>query len=191
LKYDDPTSDSEKEISTIAGVYVGGGTDFEIAFSESSDSETSFSVANVGSNPAYSVSVIVPEQDEWKASGSNSMIIGNLDNGDYTVASFTLQQISRTSDKITLEIAYTDTMGQRKTIEKVVSVNSQPSLTGDAAAGQFPAGMQGRMKQQQSSNYTGWIIGAIVIVVLFFLYRRYKKKKQINPKTKLMDIFKK
>lgn len=208
LTYDDPASNEEKEINTLAGVYVGGGTDFDIAFSESSGSETSFTVANIGSNPAYSVSVIVPKQDGWKTSGSNSMIIGNLDNGDYTVASFTMQQsVSRTATNadstnkttqtrnfateniVLLQVAYTDTMGQRKIVDKEVAVNVQRTLSEDGTV-QMPEGMQRRMKQQQSTNYTGWIVGSIVFIILGILYYRYKKKKKANPKTRLIDVFK-
>jgi len=101
LSYDDPITYEEKEISTIAGVYVGGGTDFDVALSDYSGSETSFSIANIGSNPAYSVSVIVPQQNGWQVSGPNSVIIGNLNKGDYTVASFNLvstQQITGLHD---------------------------------------------------------------------------------------------
>ncbi len=92
LTYTDPLTGTQKEIETTAGVYVGGGTDFDIAFSESSGSDTSFTVANIGSNPAYSVSVSIPKQDGWTTTGSNAMIIGNLNKGDYTVASFTLER---------------------------------------------------------------------------------------------------
>jgi hypothetical protein len=152
LKYDDPISNEQKEIDTIAGVYVGGGTDFDVAFSESSAGQTSFTIANVGSNPAFSVSVIVPQQDNWRVSGSNSMIIGNLNTGDYTVASFNLQssqmrsgfnqtranngqtppsdqnaaqfQTQRsTANTLKVQIAYTDTMGKRDIIEKDVTIN--------------------------------------------------------------------
>lgn len=96
LTYTDVTNGTsvEKEISTIAGVYVGGETDFDVAFSESSAGETSFTIANIGSNPASSVSVIIPQQPGWRVTGSNSVIIGNLNTGDYTVASFTLQSSS-------------------------------------------------------------------------------------------------
>jgi hypothetical protein len=93
LKYDSSsgTPNTQTIINTIAGVYVGGGTDFDVAFSDSSTGTTSFTIANIGSNPATSVSVSIPEQRGWRVSGSNSMIIGNLNKGDYTVASFKLQ----------------------------------------------------------------------------------------------------
>lgn len=92
LTYDDPLTGEEKEIATSAGVYVGGETDFDIAFSGSSNGETSFSVSNIGSVPASSVTVSIPRQQAWRVTGSDSVIIGNLNKGDYTIASFNLQQ---------------------------------------------------------------------------------------------------
>jgi hypothetical protein len=93
LKYSG-SSTNITTINTIAGVYVGGSTDFDVAFSDSSSGTTSFTVANIGSNPATSVSVIIPDQKGWKISGSNAIIIGNLNKGDYTVASFKLQSVA-------------------------------------------------------------------------------------------------
>ncbi|VVB70676.1 NPCBM-associated, NEW3 domain of alpha-galactosidase [uncultured archaeon] len=100
LTYLDPLNSSQtKLLSTVAGIYVGGGTDFDVAFSESSAGQTSFSIANIGSNPANSVSVIIPQQPGWMVSGSNSVIIGNLNKGDYTVASFNLQAMSSSNNR--------------------------------------------------------------------------------------------
>ena len=76
LKYS--SSNNQTVINTIAGIYIGGGTDFDVAFSDSSTGTTSFTIANIGSNPATSVSVSIPEQRGWRVTGSNSMIIGNL-----------------------------------------------------------------------------------------------------------------
>jgi hypothetical protein len=203
LNYDDSISGQETTVSTIAGVYVGGGTDFDIALSETSSSSTSFSVANIGSNPAYSVSVIIPEQDGWKVTGANSMIIGNLNTGDYTVASFTLQSAqsgvpsirgtnnasqSTTKNVIKLQIAYTDTMGSRETVEKSVPLSSQ------SFANSSMTGMSGdfrRQNQTSSLKYVWYGIGAIALLVLIFLYVRYKRQKIINPNLKLKDLFKK
>lgn len=92
LTYNDPITGEEKEISTKAGIYVGGATDFDAAFSGVSNGEASFSISNIGSVSASSVTVKIPEQQGWKVSGSNSVIIGNLNEGDYTIAGFKLQQ---------------------------------------------------------------------------------------------------
>jgi hypothetical protein len=87
LSYENSDSNS-KNIQTAAGLFVGGTTDFDVSFSESSAGETSFSIANVGNNIAYAVKVSIPDQDGYKVSGSSSTIVGNLEKGDYTIASF-------------------------------------------------------------------------------------------------------
>ncbi|MBW2971690.1 COG1361 S-layer family protein, partial [Candidatus Woesearchaeota archaeon] len=109
LSYEDPVTNEYTEITDHAGVYVGGGTDFDVAYAESTNGEMSFSVANVGSNPAYSVSVILPKQDGWMVTGPNNNIIGNLNKGDYTVASFTVQQaMTRDTTRTTSDADSTD-----------------------------------------------------------------------------------
>ena len=144
LIYDDPLTGEANEINTKAGVYVGGSTDFDVAFSDSADGEYTFTISNIGSVSATSVTVKIPEQQGWKVSGSNSVIIGNLNEGDYTIASFTLQSsfqrtfsqddnqrtaqnfTQRASDESTvnIDIVYTDSRGNRNTITKEVAVES-------------------------------------------------------------------
>ncbi|MBN2094992.1 MAG: COG1361 S-layer family protein [Candidatus Aenigmarchaeota archaeon] len=221
LSYTDPLTGSEKTISTLAGVYVGGETDFDVAFSESSSGTTSFSIANIGNNPAYSVSVIVPSQRSWSVQGPNSVIIGNLNKGDYTVASFTLQQSGSTmqmpngtrgvgmanattdgiaaqdrdrnmtafqnrtmqaqSSTILLQVAYTDTLGERRILDKEVQMASQSSGNTTFAMART-AGRNGTYPQSQGGlgNYVWLISGFIVLAGGFFLYRRHKKKKQAS-----------
>jgi hypothetical protein len=87
LNFEDYDS-TNKSIQTTAGLFVGGSTDFDVSFSESSQGEVSLSVANVGNNIAYAVKVSIPEQEGYKVSGSSSTIVGNLEKGDYTIASF-------------------------------------------------------------------------------------------------------
>ncbi|WP_269850749.1 COG1361 S-layer family protein [Methanosarcina horonobensis] len=89
---------NEQTINTTAGVFVGGETDFDVSFSESDEGEISLSVANVGNNIAYSVKVSVPKQENYKVSGSSSTIVGNLEKGDYTIASFDVTSTQRLRD---------------------------------------------------------------------------------------------
>ena len=194
LSYQDSLSNQTKTINTIAGIYVGGGTDFDVAFSDNSNGQMSFSVANIGSNPANSVSVGIPQQRSWSVSGSNSVIIGNLNKGDYTVASFKLQssisnqttqnrstrnntnmqrQTNSSSDTVLMQIAYTDTMGERKIVEKEVKIGNQNvvSTTGSTS-------FQGRTAAQQTSvtsNYTWYLVGLIIVVGGFALQRKRLK----------------
>ena len=211
LSYDDPITYEEKVISTIAGVNVGGETDFDVALSDSSGSETSFSVANIGSNPAYSVSVIVPQQNGWQVSGSNSVIIGNLNKGDYTVASFNLvstQQMTDLEDQnlkrvdvqemtrqrptvqesngLIIQIAYTDTIGERKLIEKEVAINSPQNI-----GSEMPLVKTGRIQQNAFETYKWYIVGFIILITGLVLYSKYRKRKLIDPQFKIKDLFQK
>ena len=208
LTYTDSITGEESEISTIAGVNVGGGTDFEVAFSESSSGGTSFSVANIGSNPANSVSVVVPKQSGWQVSGSNSMIIGNLNKGDYTIASFnlisTLQYLivdegdskeptSQRSDTqestgLKIQIAYTDTVGERNIIEKTVELSPQ-SINSDTVA-RVP-GSRGIPQDDGVSNNTWYIVGFVVLILGVVFYRKYQQRKLIDPEFTIRDFIQK
>ncbi len=215
LTYEDSISNRTKKISTIAGVYVGGGTDFDIAFSEITSSETSFSVANIGSNPAYSVSVIIPEQRSWKVSGSNSVIVGNLNKGDYTVASFKLkssestttsqpmtfrnrtasstgiqgssmQRSMNSSETVLMQIAYTDTMGERKAVEKEVKLGLQSTTAMD---GQMATHGTGTVQQGSVfSNYILYFLG-ITLLVGVIAHLKYRSRKLLDPDFKIKDLF--
>lgn len=88
LKSESLINSTPLTLTTKAGIFVGGETDFDIAFSESTAGQTSLSVSNIGNNPAQSVSVNIPQQQAFRVSGSTSSIIGNLDKGDYTLVSF-------------------------------------------------------------------------------------------------------
>jgi hypothetical protein len=219
LTYADSLTGEDKEIATMAGVYVGGGTDFDVALSEVANGETSFSIANIGSNPAFSVSVIIPEQKSWRVSGSNSVIIGNLNKGDYTVASFTLQQsmmngmMNQTrgtrgptapgtaqlnmtggmpqsfSEAVKIQIAYTDTMGERKIIDKEVKVSAQNMAGANGTTMMFPGRRQTTQTTSIFSQYKWYIVSAVVLIVLFIAYQMYKGKKLRDPDFKLKDLF--
>jgi len=249
LSYYNSLNNSQKTISTIAGVYVGGGTDFEVAYSDSSSGTTSFTIANIGSNPASSVSVIIPNQPGWRVTGSSSAIIGNLNKGDYTVASFKLASTAsanqsrtfnrsnaavngngnfnnqnnvnindtvnnatgagvpglgfrglnanNTANVVRMQIAYTDTMGNRNVLDKTVNIASSNSASGTATGGTTSGSFAGRTTQNQSflSKYQTYIIILVVLGVAgFFIYRRQKSKKMklLHPTTapKTKDILK-
>jgi hypothetical protein len=93
LEFEDESGGS-RALTTTAGMVIGGGTDFDVTVSESTSEETSLYVANTGNNPAYSVTVRIPEQEQFTAQGSASSIVGNLDEGDYTIVSFQVTSAS-------------------------------------------------------------------------------------------------
>jgi hypothetical protein len=193
LNFEDYESKNES-IQTTAGLFVGGATDFDVSFSKSSQGEVSLSVANVGNNIAYAVKVSIPEQQGYKVSGSSSTIVGNLEKGDYTIASFNVASnqapggntgapagapsgIANANDvggnstsssmngsPLKVQIEYTDAKGDRLTVDKEVKL--------DLTSGNMTA--QGTSGGPKSSGGTSSYLLYIVIVVLaggLFVYR--------------------
>ncbi len=93
IEYYDQTG-TKQTISSTVGMQIGGTTDFEIILQQSTTSSTTFAITNTGANVASSVIVSIPSQVNYIASGTSSVSLGNLDAGDYTLASF---QISSSS----------------------------------------------------------------------------------------------
>ncbi|MEK6967126.1 MAG: COG1361 S-layer family protein [Nanoarchaeota archaeon] len=205
LKYESLQNATSSSMSTSAGIFIGGETDFDVAFSQSTAGQTSLSIANTGNNPAQSVSVRVPQQNNFRVSGSDSAIIGNLDKGDYTVVSFqiasagagnttgtnrqrTTTQNSQTgvnsqnnvagfagrNNNLKVMIDYTDTTGERRSVEKNVSIQFRTDTTTASGAG---AGTQ-------TSFFSSWTFYIIVIAALGIGFYYRKKIASILQKKK-------
>ena len=186
-----------KNLETTAGLFVGGETDFDVSFSESDAGEISLSVANVGNNMAYSVKVSVPKQDGYRVTGSSSTIVGNLEKGDYTIATFNLMSTraanqnaetsegkaiaasgnassaSRADPSLKVRIEYTDARGERITVDKDVAIQMT------ASAGTTGTGGRARATGS-SSSLSSYLIYIVVIVAAgagVVLYRRKKLEK--------------
>jgi hypothetical protein len=84
---------TDQTVTSIVGLQVAGATSFEVVASQSTSS-TSLTVINTGANTANSVIVTIPTQASYTVSGSGSANIGNLDPGDYSLASFQLTSTS-------------------------------------------------------------------------------------------------
>ena len=184
------------------GLIVGGETSFDVTFSESSEGQTSLSVANVGNNPALAVTVRIPNQESYSVSGSTASIIGNLDSGDYTIVSFQIAQKAMfnasqmqfprtglegfsgerpTNNNLKVQIEYTDTIGKRQTVEKLVPIQFRDLDTESVSTFQS--------MRNRSAGFSlfglriGWEVILIALVALaliaFFLYKKIRKK----PKT--------
>ncbi|HIH75123.1 MAG TPA: hypothetical protein HA306_08125 [Methanosarcina sp.] len=191
---------NEQTINTTAGVFVGGETDFDVSFSESDEGGVSLSVANIGNNIAYSVKVSVPDQDNYKVSGSSSTIVGNLEKGDYTIASFditstqsvgtegstgssgtaqasaeggNLTAASVENNPLKVQIEYTDAKGQRITVNKEVELELTSSVP--------------QQKDGRASSYLLYI-AVIVLAGGAFVYRKkIQEKVQARNETKFGD----
>ncbi len=185
-----------KDIQTTAGLFVGGATDFDVSFSESSQGQTSLSVANVGNNMAYAVKVSVPEQKIYKVIGSPSTIVGNLQKGDYTIASFnvTSEQAAGESSgtapgtanasyapgdnststfgdnsPLIIRIEYTDAKGERRKVDKDVAVQMS-AFTG--------VDTEGRSGARSNSSGMPYMLVIVIAGTGVFMYRRRKQGKK-------------
>jgi hypothetical protein len=205
LSYEDADSNS-KNIQTTAGLFVGGATDFDVSFSESSAGETSLSVANIGNNIAYAVKVSIPDQDGYKVSGSSSTIVGNLEKGDYTIASFNVvnsqggsggnttenggtppdssqagaegaSSASLNSNPLKVQIEYTDAKGERMAVTKEVKLET---TSGNMTA----AGTQGGPGSSAGIGSYLPYVGLLVLAGGVFVYRRKIHEKIQIMKTK-------
>lgn len=202
-----------QEILTTAGVFVGGKTDFDVTFSEGETGKTSLSIANIGNTPAYSVTVVVPKQDNFKVTGSSASIVGNLDKGDYTIVSFnvmdlravpvftelltdeqkTAKQAANSDNGLKVIVQYTDTSGKRHDVEKIIPIQlSMTNADGTTPVPGSKRGMGGIPTPTTSKIWTNptFFIPAIVIIFGVIGFIVYKKKKKIGNK-KQLDLSKK
>lgn len=171
-------SGTNQTVSSIVGIEIGGGTDFDVSLQELSGNTISLYVANIGVNPAASVIIKIPEQERFSTIGATSVFLGDLSPGDYTIASF--QLISRNvtgrlqgtnatrGNVLKVEISYTDTTGSRQIVQKEVLVR-ELSMQPPTYARQRNTGFGIWM-------YAGIGMIGIIAVVLFFKFFKGKKK---------------
>jgi hypothetical protein len=95
MEYYDQTG-AKQNVTSIVGLQISGKTTFDVVLQSSATSSMTFAIVNTGANTASSVVVSIPRQLNYYTSGTSSSSIGNLNAGDYTLASF--QLISTTSN---------------------------------------------------------------------------------------------
>lgn len=159
-------------------------TDFDLVVQDSTSSEISLAIANIGKNTANSMIVRIPEQEGFRVTGTNGQMVGNLDSGDYTITSFSLVSVGRNPGNLKVQIDYTDSIGVRRSVLKEVQFNSQSS--GNMTAGNLSIGAYGNFQRGNFSNTntnknTKWyIMTGVLLVILIGLFIYSKRKKKIN-----------
>ncbi|MCK9568148.1 hypothetical protein M0R72_04315 [Candidatus Pacearchaeota archaeon] len=178
-------------------------TDFDLVVQDSSDSEISIAIANIGKNTANSMIVRIPEQEDYTTTGTNGQMVGNLDAGDYTIVSFTVASTTRDAGDLTIQIDYTDNIGERRSVTKEISLSGTSTVTNNSsisgmATGEFP---EGGFQRNNSMNWSYIIIPLVILVLLaggFVAYKNkskiaqlIKKKKKDSQKNEVPDWVKK
>ena len=190
LRYKTDSNDDSWRYEEFEIVVEDAQTDFDLVIQEINGDEVSIAIANTGKNIAYSVIVRIPEQEEYQTVGTNGQMVGNLEDGDYTLVGFEIQKKSRTSEEpLKIQIDYTDNIGERRSMIKDVDFDTGTrELPEGVTREQFVAsGMRGMMQMQQQSIYQKWWFWAIVIVLVYAGwkgYKKYKRKKEQKEEKK-------
>ncbi len=174
-----------KEIKSKAGIYIGGTTEFDIAFMEKSPTGAyTFSISNIGNNGANSVKVSVPLQENWTITdGGNSVMLGNLQKGDYTVADFNLKPAEIGKDlPIKFEISYTSNDGIRQVEKMEFPLYSSP-FTPSAESG-----VSGESGSSSLKYKAGFAMVAFVACALVYKKRQKKIKIKSAQEKELNEI---
>ncbi|MEM5799328.1 MAG: hypothetical protein QXZ43_01520 [Candidatus Aenigmatarchaeota archaeon] len=152
-------------------------TKFDVIIQDQSSNTISLGIINVGKNTANSVIVKIPQQENFMTTGISDQIIGNLVAGDYTLVSFDIvpkRNISRVANELTVQIDYTDILGERRSIKKNVDVVFRGNATLP-----FTRPQQFRGSQNQARFQWYYIVMAVVaLVIIYIAFKKiaYKKK---------------
>jgi hypothetical protein len=176
IQYQDK-SGINQSINSVAGIEIGGETDFDVSVQESTSTLTTLAITNIGTTTAYSTVVRIPQQENFRVVGSSSSVLGNLNAGDYTLVSFqilpTRNFTQGTSRKLLVEISYTDAVGIRRVVEKDVEIGLFLNTT-------FTRARTTQFQAPLSNGLLYIIIGmaGIVCVILFLKARKWMRRKK-------------
>ena len=191
LRYNTDGKDKNWEYQEFNIQLEDSQTDFDLVLQEVSGNEVSIAIANIGENIAYSVIVRIPEQDAFKIVGTSGQMVGNLENGDYTLVGFEITQDKKMNDEpLKVRIDYTDEIGERRSVIKNVDyINQEPSATLPGAVNSDVAGgvRNNYMRvQTQTSIYQKWWFWGIIIIIGIGSWKGYKiyKTKKLEKEEK-------
>jgi len=175
-------------------------TDFDVIVQDSTSASTTLAIANIGANTAYSAIVKIPEQEAFRVTGTSANVMGNLDAGDYTLASFQITPVGIATNatmgrgnatafresmnatigggvgrNLTVEISYTDTLGIRRTVQKEVRLDANFGING-TFVGQTRTTQGSQSLISNGLLYIVIGVVGIIAVIVFFKFRNRAKK---------------
>jgi hypothetical protein len=170
IQYTD-RSGLNQTVTSVTGIEISGETDFDVSMQEYTAGSLTLAVTNIGSTTAYSTVVRIPQQEDFRVTGSSSAVLGNLNAGDYTLTSFQIAPTRTVGGKLIVEISYTDLMGVRRTVQKDVLVSAVNATEWRART--IPG-------SRTTSNSISYIligaVGIVCILAIIKLRKRIKKK---------------
>ena len=178
VRYSSGTYNSDSYFSEVFNISVEDSrTSFDAVIQETVMGETSIAIANIGQNDANAAIVRIPKQEGIIIKSNNGQMIGDLEQGDYTVVAFSFEG----TGEINLQIDYTDNGGVRRSEIVVIhrgndSGDSTTTIPGSKKNGSVVVPVE------SDSNITIWIILILVLSVVGFLSYKYYKRKLIKMK---------
>lgn len=147
-------------------------TPVQVTVQTAGATETTFGVVNTGSTQLSSV-IAELDTESVNLSGSNTQVLGNLNSGDYTLATFdfTGAEASVTS----MEISYTDSSGIRRTTVQSVEL---PEPAQDSRSSRGSTGSSSDSGGNSSVTYILIGAGGLLLIVGYIVYRRRKGNKK-------------
>jgi hypothetical protein len=139
--------------------------DFEVFVKDydASSNSITFQVLNIGKEDISAVTMEIPLQEGVLVKGANKNIMGDLDSNEDTTVDF---QLVPSSDEINSFIYYTDSTGERRSIEKKVSFEKDFFTSSDSSS--------------KTSVWTYIFYGLILLAIFYFIYKKFLKKKKSN-----------
>jgi len=176
-------------------------TQFDAVIQETSGSQVSIAIANIGKYAANSVVVRIPEQDDFTTTGTDGQMVGNLDSGDYTLVGFAIsskrafsQNMTRTrppTDSTTqnstqqktilkFDVYYTDNLGKRRVenMELPLKMNNSSMSVGSFSR------TSSTSKIGFFSKWYFWVIMVALLILIYYFYRNPDKLKEMLEKLK-------
>lgn len=179
LQYTDKAGNIQL-INLVTGLEITSETDFDVSIQDFSQNSLTLIVTNIGSTTAYSTILRALPSRNFILSPTVA-VLGNLNAGDYTTATFSVQILNvtrnetsriferlfnRTSELIRVEVSYTDSSGVRRSIVKEIvpaytSVRTIPALRT----------IQVQKTQISSEGLMYVLVGIVGIVALVLIFR--------------------
>lgn len=141
--------------------------DFSISIKDfdSTTNTLTFEILNIGEDNVVGLTADIPKQDNVIVKGTNREIIGELDANDDTT--FNYEALPKDGE-IALELSYTDTINERRHMEKKVYYDS--SYFTDRKASE--------VQPKSIYYYLFWGLLVIIVIRWVWVWRRNKKKKE-------------
>ena len=156
-------------------------TDFDVAMQNVNEQGVSIALSNIGKNNAKSITLRFDNQEDFEILGASSQIIGNLNEGDYTIVSILLNPKDQESNELNvkLQIDYTDIIGNRRYVLKTIPVimNQQTKKGFNDLTAFVVYGANGN-NAENGSNFFAYLslVFAVAIVGILIYFKKKKNK---------------